>query len=161
MLALIRVVFGTWTKDTSLAKVYVFPTTLWMKSICRVSRFHPGLSSEHFHSSFTHTCRSGPPSPAPSSPGSSCCSPWALWSQSKKEKMVPAGGLFFMLPVFLLPRSWNRHLQSKCSYRTKFSKCLCSKFRILCSCVTSWNGLSSPEAMLLLILLNSRLIMIF
>lgn len=115
MLALIRTVFSTWTKNTGLAKVYIFPTTLWMKNICRVSRFHPGLFSEHLHSSFIHTRQPGPPSPARPLQGALAVHPvpWSLWSLSEQEKMVPAGGLFFTLSGFLLPRNWNRHLQKQ------------------------------------------------
>lgn len=162
MLALTRAVFGTWTKNTSLAKVYIFPTTLWMKSLCRVSRFHPRLFSEHLHSFFPHTHRSGPSSLARALWGTITASPmtWSLWSLSKK-KLFPPGDLFFMLSGFLLPLSWKHYLQSRHSYRTKFSRCLCCKFRILCLCVTPWNSSCSPEAMLLLLLLNYRLIMIF
>lgn len=136
MLALIRAVFGTWTKNTSLAKVYVFPTTLWMKSVCRVSIFHLDLffwaPSQLLHSYpqvWTSSLARAPQGALATHPV-----PWSLWSLSKKEKMVPAGGLFFTLSGFLLPLSWNRYLQSKCSYRTKFSRCLCSKFRTLRSC---------------------------
>lgn len=133
-----------------------------MKSLCRVSRFHSHLFSEHLHSFFPHTHRSGPSSFTHALWGALTAKPmpWSLWNLSKKE-MFPPGDLFFVLSGFLLPLSWNHYLQSRCSYRTKFSRCLCRKFRILCLCVTPWNSSSYPEAMLLLMLLNCRLIMIF
>lgn len=162
-MSLIKAVFHTWTKTTSLAKVYIFPVTLGIKSIWRVSRFQLGLISEDLPSSFTPTRRSGPSSPTQALQGALAVHPmpWSLWSLSKKERMVSAGGLFFTLSEFLLPLPWNLYLKSMCSYRAKCSRCLCPKFMILCSCVTSWNSLSSPEALLSLILLGCRWIMIF
>lgn len=156
MPALTRAVFGTWPKN-NLAEVCIFPTTLWMKSIFRVSRFRGLL--EHFHGSFTQTCSSGLLPPAlvsTTQPVSwSLCGLWAKRTRCSQMGARSSHCLCF----FCL--SWNRHLQSKYRHRTKFTKRLCAKFRTLCSCVTFWNSSSSPEAMLLLILLSCTLIMIF
>jgi len=88
-----------------------------MKSISRVSGFQPGPFPQHLHSSFPHMRRSGPPSLAYALQGALAMHPVprSFWSLSKKEKMVSTGSLFFTLAGFLLPLSWNRYLQSKCS----------------------------------------------